>query len=78
MVNVGVFPWQYCDKYGENVGYPHLEEWRKELFLSGSVRARVNLETFRDSGDDYELLQAALLSPHFTQSLQPPSQHYTL
>lgn len=60
---------QYCDKYGEYVGFPRLEEWRKELCLSALRNADVNLETYRDSWDenDDELLQKALESPHFTQ-----------
>ncbi|RVW31677.1 Flavin-containing monooxygenase FMO GS-OX-like 9 [Vitis vinifera] len=67
---------EYRDKYLDNVGFPHLEEWRKELILSGIGNAQVNLETFRDAWDDHELLQVALQSPHFTQSLQSPSQHF--
>ncbi|XP_061351991.1 flavin-containing monooxygenase FMO GS-OX-like 9 [Gastrolobium bilobum] len=58
---------EYCDKYGENVGFPRLEEWRKELCLSAIINADVNLETYRDSWDDDDLLQEALQSPHFTQ-----------
>ncbi|XP_058194926.1 flavin-containing monooxygenase FMO GS-OX-like 9 isoform X1 [Rhododendron vialii] len=58
---------EYCDKYGDNVGFPHLEEWRKELCLSALTNADANLETYRDSYDDHELLQVAHQSPHFTQ-----------
>jgi quinol monooxygenase YgiN len=58
---------QYCDKYGDHVEFPHLEEWRKQLCVSALVNADVNLETYRDSWDDHELLQEALQSPHFTQ-----------
>ncbi|KAJ1406270.1 Flavin monooxygenase FMO [Sesbania bispinosa] len=58
---------EYCDKYGENVGFPRLEEWRKGLCLSALINADVNLETYRDLWDDDELLQEALHSPHFTQ-----------
>ncbi|KAI8528865.1 hypothetical protein RHMOL_Rhmol12G0180600 [Rhododendron molle] len=58
---------EYCDKYGDNVGFPHLEEWRKELCLSALTNADANLETYRDSYDDHELLQLAHQSPHFTQ-----------
>ena len=58
---------QYCDKYGDHIGFPHLEEWRKELCLSALRRADTNLETYRDSLDDHDLLQEALQSPHFTQ-----------
>ena len=68
---------QYCDKYGDNVGFPHLEEWRKGLCVSAVLKAMANLETFRDSGDEDELLQVALQSPHFTQFPQSPSQHFT-
>ncbi|RVW83398.1 Flavin-containing monooxygenase FMO GS-OX-like 9 [Vitis vinifera] len=43
-------PLQYCDKYLDNFGFPHLEEWRKELILSGIGNdAQVNLETYRDA-----------------------------
>ncbi|KAJ9677499.1 hypothetical protein PVL29_022475 [Vitis rotundifolia] len=68
---------EYCDKYGDNVGFPHLEEWRKGLCVSAVLKAMANLETFRDSGDEDELLQVALQSPHFTQFPQSPSQHFT-
>ena len=63
---------QYCDKYGDHIGFPHLEEWRKELCLSALRNADINLETYRDSYDDLELLQEAHKSPHFTQ-LEPKS-----
>ncbi|CAK7323256.1 unnamed protein product [Dovyalis caffra] len=58
---------EYCDKYGDHIGFPHLEEWRKQLCLLALVNADANLETYRDSWDDHELLQEALRSPHFTQ-----------
>ncbi|PSR95787.1 Flavin-containing monooxygenase FMO GS-OX-like [Actinidia chinensis var. chinensis] len=63
---------EYCDKYGDHIGFPHLEEWRKELCLSALRNADTNLETYRDSYDDLELLQEAHKSPHFTQ-LEPKS-----
>ncbi|KAK4257224.1 hypothetical protein QN277_006839 [Acacia crassicarpa] len=58
---------EYCDKYGDCIGFPRLEEWRKELCLSALRNSDVNLETYRDSWDDDELLQKALQSPHFTR-----------
>ncbi|KAK9684522.1 hypothetical protein RND81_10G215600 [Saponaria officinalis] len=58
---------EYCDKYGDNIGFPHLEEWKKQLCLSALQNAEDNLETFRDVYDDFELLQIAHQSPHFTQ-----------
>ncbi|KAB5531913.1 hypothetical protein DKX38_018583 [Salix brachista] len=58
---------EYCDRYGDHIGFPHLEEWRKQLCLSALVNADANLEAYRDSWDDHELLQQALQSPHFTQ-----------
>ncbi|XP_023921999.2 flavin-containing monooxygenase FMO GS-OX-like 9 [Quercus suber] len=59
---------EYCDRYGDHVEFPHLEEWRKQLCVSALVNADVNLETYRDSWDnDHKLLQEALQSPHFTQ-----------
>ncbi|CAL5201842.1 unnamed protein product [Lathyrus oleraceus] len=58
---------EYCDKYGENVGLPPLQEWRKVLCIKSIINSIVNLETYRDSWDDDELLQEALKSPHFTQ-----------
>ncbi|KAL6175454.1 hypothetical protein ACLB2K_052095 [Fragaria x ananassa] len=61
---------EYCDKYGDHVGFPHLEEWRKELCLSALRNSETNLETYRDSLDDHDLLQEALQSPHFTQQEQ--------
>lgn len=59
--------WQYCDKYADYSESPHLEEWRKELCLSALVNSFANLETYRDSWDDDDLLQQALQTPHFTQ-----------
>ncbi|XP_022738111.1 flavin-containing monooxygenase FMO GS-OX-like 9 [Durio zibethinus] len=58
---------QYCDKYADYSESPHLEEWRKQLCMSSIVNSIANLETYRDSWDDDELLQEALQSPHFTQ-----------
>ncbi|XP_024028166.1 flavin-containing monooxygenase FMO GS-OX-like 9 [Morus notabilis] len=63
---------EYCDRYGDNVGFPHLEEWRKQLCISAITNSLVNLETYRDSYDhDHELLQEAFQSPHFTQQAEP-------
>ena len=68
MCNPNCFLLQYCDRYGDHVEFPHLEEWRKKLCVSVLVNADVNLETYRDSWDnDHELLQEAHQSPHFTQ-----------
>ncbi|KAI4343921.1 hypothetical protein L6164_011213 [Bauhinia variegata] len=60
---------EYCDKYSDYIGFPHLEEWRKVLCRSAIISGIVNPETYRDSWDDdtSELLQEALQSPHFTQ-----------
>ncbi|KAK2655476.1 hypothetical protein Ddye_008528 [Dipteronia dyeriana] len=58
---------EYCDKYGDHIGFPHLEEWRKGLCLTALVNADANLESYRDSWDDHQLLQEAHQSPHFTQ-----------
>lgn len=59
---------QYCDKYGDYTGSPHLEEWRKELCLSALRNAEINLETFRDVyHQDEEMLQQAYQTSHFTQ-----------
>ncbi|KAL5749142.1 hypothetical protein ACOSP7_023745 [Xanthoceras sorbifolium] len=59
---------EYCDKYADHIGFPHLEEWRKGLCLSALVNADANLETYRDSWDDHHLLHQALQSSHFTRS----------
>ncbi|KAK1373409.1 Flavin-containing monooxygenase [Heracleum sosnowskyi] len=40
---------EYCDKYADFVGFPHLEEWKKELCLSAIKKSEVDLETYRDS-----------------------------
>ncbi|KAL3528437.1 hypothetical protein ACH5RR_007759, partial [Cinchona calisaya] len=59
---------EYCDRYADYTEFPHLEEWRKKLTLSARINSFANLETFRDScDDDYEMLQVAYQSPHFTQ-----------
>ncbi|KAF5184275.1 Flavin-containing monooxygenase fmo gs-ox-like [Thalictrum thalictroides] len=58
---------EYCDKYGEHCGFPHLEDWRKDLCLSALRNADKDLEAYRDSYDDHELLQVAHESPHYTQ-----------
>ncbi|XP_024969787.1 flavin-containing monooxygenase FMO GS-OX-like 9 [Cynara cardunculus var. scolymus] len=62
-----VADFEYCDKYGDHVGFPHLEEWRKDLCISALINSDVNLETYRDHYDDEQLLQVAHQSPHFTQ-----------
>lgn len=63
---------EYCDKYGDYIGFPRLEEWRKELCISSIRNAEANLETYRDSWeDDVELLQVAHKSHHFNQ-VGPP------
>lgn len=59
---------QYCDKYADCIGFPHLEEWRKELCLSALRNSEIDLETYRDSyGEDEEMLQVAYNSAHFIQ-----------
>ncbi|GKV35572.1 hypothetical protein SLEP1_g43821 [Rubroshorea leprosula] len=58
---------EYCDSYADQIGFPRLEEWRKQLCISALVNADVNLETYKDSWEDDELLQEALQSPHLTQ-----------
>nr|GEU46808.1 flavin-containing monooxygenase FMO GS-OX-like 9 [Tanacetum cinerariifolium] len=58
---------EYCDKYGDYVGFPRIEQWRKDLCLSALINSDVNLETYRDLYNDEELLQVAHASPHFTQ-----------
>ncbi|KAI3884336.1 hypothetical protein MKX03_006814 [Papaver bracteatum] len=58
---------EYCEKYGDYCDFPHLEEWRKELCLAALRNSFANLETYRDSWDDDELVQEAHHSPHFTQ-----------
>ncbi|KAI3759274.1 hypothetical protein L6452_06967 [Arctium lappa] len=62
-----VADFEYCDKYGDHVGFPHLEEWRKDLCISALINSDINLETYRDYYDDEQLLQVAHQSPHFTQ-----------
>lgn len=47
---------QYCDKYADFAGSPHVEEWKKELCLAAVMRAQVDLEMYRDSSyEDYGL-----------------------
>ncbi|KAF5933983.1 hypothetical protein HYC85_030154 [Camellia sinensis] len=59
---------QYSDEYADHTGFPHLEEWRKELSLSAIINSYVNLETYRDSYEhDLHLLQLTLQDPYFTQ-----------
>ncbi|XP_057805115.1 flavin-containing monooxygenase FMO GS-OX-like 9 isoform X2 [Salvia miltiorrhiza] len=59
---------EYCDKYADYIGFPHLEEWRKVLCISALVNAESNLETYRESYEqDEEMLQVAYSSTHFTQ-----------
>ncbi|XP_010443947.1 PREDICTED: flavin-containing monooxygenase FMO GS-OX-like 8 [Camelina sativa] len=61
----------YNDTYADYIGFPHLEEWRKTLCLNAILNSIENLETFRDSWDDDDLLQETLQDPYFTQ-LSPP------
>ncbi|CAL5362336.1 unnamed protein product [Camellia sinensis] len=59
---------EYSDEYADHTGFPHLEEWRKELSLSAIINSYVNLETYRDSYEhDLHLLQLTLQDPYFTQ-----------
>ena len=59
---------QYSNESGDHDGFPHLEEWRIELGISSLVNFFTNMDTYRDSYDyDFELLQVAYQSPHFTQ-----------
>ncbi|CAL9244466.1 unnamed protein product [Arabidopsis halleri] len=59
----------YSDKYADYIGFPHLEEWRKVLCVSAIVNSIENLETYRDSWDDDDLLQETLQDPYFTQEI---------
>ncbi|KAL1213799.1 Flavin-containing monooxygenase FMO GS-OX-like 8 [Cardamine amara subsp. amara] len=61
----------YSDKYADYIGFPHLEEWRKELCKSAIVNSLEILETYRDSWDNDELLQQTLQDPYFTQLSTP-------
>ncbi|THG11777.1 hypothetical protein TEA_015155 [Camellia sinensis var. sinensis] len=59
---------EYSDEYADHTGFPHLEEWRKELSLSAIINSYVNLETYRDSYEhDLDLLELTLQDPYFTQ-----------
>ncbi|KAF8089545.1 hypothetical protein N665_0502s0012 [Sinapis alba] len=63
----------YCDKYADYSGYPHLEVWRKKLCVSTILRSLDNLETYRDSwDDDHQLLQETLQDPYFAQRTTTP------
>ncbi|CAI0431609.1 unnamed protein product [Linum tenue] len=66
-----IIHFEYCDMYADQADFPHLEEWRKKMCLVALDNSYANLETYRDSWDDDELLQEALQSPHFTQQLGP-------
>ncbi|KAK2970340.1 hypothetical protein RJ640_003308 [Escallonia rubra] len=39
---------EYCDQYCDQVGFPHLEEWRKDLCRSALRNSYANLEKYRD------------------------------
>ncbi|KAK3009227.1 hypothetical protein RJ639_014764, partial [Escallonia herrerae] len=39
---------EYCDQYCDQVGFPHLEEWRKDLCISALMNSYANLEKYRD------------------------------
>lgn len=67
----GVYCLQYSDKYADYIGFPHLEEWRKELCMSALLNSIENLDTYRDSWDDDDLLQETLQNPYFTQFTSP-------
>ncbi|KAJ1438900.1 Flavin monooxygenase FMO [Sesbania bispinosa] len=51
----------------ETLMIPKVRIMRKELCLSSVFNSFVNLDTFRDSWENDELLQEALQSPYFTQ-----------
>ncbi|XP_063948635.1 flavin-containing monooxygenase FMO GS-OX-like 9 isoform X2 [Daucus carota subsp. sativus] len=58
---------EYCEKYADLVGVPHLEEWRKELCMAAIKKSEVDLETYREYSYDRELLQV----PHHYLSPKP-------
>ncbi|KAL6218035.1 hypothetical protein ACLB2K_011252 [Fragaria x ananassa] len=60
----------YCDKYADYTGFPHLEEWKKKIFFITLNNYFTNLETYRDSLDDDDLIKEALQSPHFIEQEQ--------
>ncbi|KAL5979842.1 hypothetical protein ACLOJK_038953 [Asimina triloba] len=55
----------YCDRYGDYCDFPRIEQWRKDVVLATLKNADENLETYRDSWTDEELLQEAFFSSHF-------------
>ncbi|KAL5987807.1 hypothetical protein ACLOJK_035561 [Asimina triloba] len=57
----------YCDRYGDYCDFPRIEQWRKDIVLATLKNADENLETYRDSWTDEELLQEAFFSAHFRQ-----------
>lgn len=57
----------YCDRYGEYSDFPHLDQWRRDVVLATLKNAEENVETYRDSWYDEDLLQEALQSHHMTQ-----------
>ncbi|CAM8883678.1 unnamed protein product [Rhodiola kirilowii] len=60
---------EYCDRYCDQAGFPQLEEWRKDLYVSALQSDATDLETYHDCHDDDDImLQTALQSSHFTQS----------
>ncbi|XP_004290726.1 PREDICTED: flavin-containing monooxygenase FMO GS-OX-like 9 [Fragaria vesca subsp. vesca] len=66
--DIGEF--EYCDKYADYTGFPHLEEWKKKIFFIILNNYFTNLETYRDSLDDDDLIKEALQSPHFIEQEQ--------
>ncbi|KAK6123187.1 hypothetical protein DH2020_043089 [Rehmannia glutinosa] len=66
---------EYCDKYADYIGFPHLEEWRKELCLSALRNSEINLETYRDSFKKikrcFRLLIIALTSLNLDMKILP-------
>ncbi|KAK3042693.1 hypothetical protein RJ639_000751 [Escallonia herrerae] len=40
---------EYCDHYCDQVGFQHLEEWRKDLCISALRNSYANLEKYRDN-----------------------------
>ncbi|KAL6211189.1 hypothetical protein ACLB2K_016416 [Fragaria x ananassa] len=58
---------QVLRQYADYTGFPHLEEWKKKIFFITLNNYYTNLETYRDSLDDDDLIKEALQSPHFIE-----------
>uniref|UniRef100_A0A0E0LGA4 Flavin-containing monooxygenase n=1 Tax=Oryza punctata TaxID=4537 RepID=A0A0E0LGA4_ORYPU len=64
-----------CDEYGERIcGFPRMEQWKKEIFLSSISYMVDDIESFRDGYHDSDLVRDALRRHGWTPVAPRPQE----